>query len=185
MATPAAPDIEGHWAEAAIEQLVDMGAVSGLPDGTFRPDLTVTRAEFVTMVNKSFGITPVPESTRFQDVKPGDWFGGQVEAAAAYGYVTGNPDGTFSPYRPITREQAAAMLVRVFGFSKLATEAEQDAVLAPFADADKVSAWAKADVATAISLGLLSGYTPTTLEMCIRDSSYTPLLSLAIHHCHP
>ncbi|MFY9188403.1 MAG: S-layer homology domain-containing protein, partial [bacterium] len=163
VATPAAPDIEGHWAEAAIEQLVDMGAVSGLPDGTFRPDLTVTRAEFVTMVNKSFGITPVPESTRFQDVKPGDWFGGQVEAAAAYGYVTGNPDGTFSPYRPITREQAAAMLVRVFGFSKLATEAEQDAVLAPFADADKVSAWAKADVATAISLGLLSGYTPTTL----------------------
>ncbi len=80
------------------------------------------------MVNKSFGITPVPDSTRFQDVKPGDWFGGQVEAAAAYGYVTGNPDGTFSPYRPITREQAAAMLVRVFGFSKLATEAEQDAV---------------------------------------------------------
>jgi hypothetical protein len=159
----AAPDSKGHWAETAIQQLVDLGAVSGLPDGTFRPDLTVTRAEFVSMVNKSVGITAVTGSSRFRDVKLQDWFAGQVEAAAAYGYVAGNPDGTFSPYRPITREQAAAMLVRAFGFSKLDTEAEQNAVLAPFTDADKVSAWAKADVATAVSLGLMSGYTPSTL----------------------
>ena len=159
----ASPDSKGHWAESAIEQLVDLGAVSGLPDGTFRPDLTVTRAEFVSMVNKSVGITAVTGSSRFRDVKLQDWFAGQVEAAAAYGYVAGNPDGTFSPYRPITREQAAAMLVRAFGFSKLDTEAEQNAVLAPFTDADKVSAWAKADVATAVSLGLMSGYTPSTL----------------------
>jgi hypothetical protein len=162
-AAPTAPDIKGHWAEAAIQQLVDLGAVSGLPDGTFRPDLTVTRAEFVTMVNKSLRITPVTGTSRFKDVKPEDWFAGQVEAAAAYGYVAGNPDGTFSPYRPITREQAAAMLVRAFGYGKIATKAEQDAVLAPFTDAGKVSAWAKADVATAVNLGLMSGYTPTTL----------------------
>ncbi|HHV07562.1 MAG TPA: S-layer homology domain-containing protein, partial [Firmicutes bacterium] len=162
-AAPTASDIEGHWAKTAIEQLVNMGAVSGLPDGTFRPDLTVTRAEFVTMVNKSLGITPITGSSRFQDVKPDDWFAGQVEAAAANGYVTGNPDGTFSSYRPITREQAAAMLVRAFGFDQLATEAEQDAVLASFVDADQVSAWAKADVATAVSLELMSGYTATTL----------------------
>ena len=159
----AAPDIEGHWAQDAIEQLVEVGAVSGLPDGTFRPDLTVTRSEFVTMVNKSLGITPATGSSRFKDVKPDDWFAGQVGAAAIYGYVAGNPDGTFDPYRPITREQAAAMLVRAFGLSKLATEAQQNAVLASFIDDDKVSVWAKADVATAVSLGLLSGYTPTTL----------------------
>ncbi|HHT70624.1 MAG TPA: leucine-rich repeat protein, partial [Firmicutes bacterium] len=162
-AAPTAPDIKGHWAEAAIQQLVDLGAVSGLPDGTFRPDLTVTRAEFVTMVNKSLRITPVTGTSRFKDVKPEDWFAGQVEAAAAYGYVAGNPDGTFSPYRPITREQAAAMLVRAFGYGKIATKAEQDTVLVPFIDAGKVSAWAKADVATAVNLGLMSGYTPTTL----------------------
>ncbi|MGI6130227.1 MAG: S-layer homology domain-containing protein, partial [bacterium] len=159
----AAADIEGHWAQDAIEQLVEKGAVSGLPDGTFRPDLTVTRSEFVTMVNKSLGITSVIGSSRFQDVKPGDWFAGQVEAAAAYGYVAGNPDGTFSPYRPITREQAAAMLVRAFGLNKLTTEAEQNAVLSSFVDAGQVSAWAKADVATAVSIGLMSGYTSSTL----------------------
>ncbi len=96
-AAPTAPDIKGHWAEAAIQQLVDLGAVSGLPDGTFRPDLTVTRAEFVTMVNKSLRITPVTGTSRFKDVKPEDWFAGQVEAAAAYGYVAGNPDGTLAP----------------------------------------------------------------------------------------
>jgi hypothetical protein len=159
----AAADIEGHWAQDAIEQLVEKGAVSGLPDGTFRPDLTVTRAEFVSMVNRSLGIAPVTASSRFNDVKPNDWFAGQVEAAAAYGYVSGNPDGTFGPYRPITREQAAAMLVRAFALSKLATEAEQNAALASFVDNDNVSVWAKTDMATAVSLGLLSGYTPTTL----------------------
>ncbi|HHY93370.1 MAG TPA: S-layer homology domain-containing protein [Firmicutes bacterium] len=70
--------------------------MSGLPDGTFRPELTVTRAEFVTMVNKSLGLAPVPGTSRFSDVKGGDWFAGQVEAAAQAGYVTGNPDGTLN-----------------------------------------------------------------------------------------
>ncbi|WP_221040204.1 S-layer homology domain-containing protein [Gelria sp. Kuro-4] len=163
LAAPQAADIAGHWAEQAIRQLMEKGAVSGLPDGTFRPELTVTRAEFVTMVNKSLGISPVSGPIRFSDVKAGDWFAGQVEAAAARGYVTGNPDGTFSPYRPITREQAAAMLVRAFAFPKLTSAAEQDAALAPFSDAASVSAWAKADMATAVSLGLIGGYTPTTL----------------------
>ena len=115
------------------------------------------------MVNKSVGIIPVPGSSRFKDVKPDDWFAGQVEAAAENGYVTGNPDGTFSPYRPITREQAAAMLIRVFGFAKLTAEAKQDAVLAPFTDADAISTWARTEMATAVSSGLLGGYTPTTL----------------------
>jgi len=77
-----------------------LGSSIRLPDGTFRPDLTVTRAEFVTMVNKSLRITPVTGTSRFKDVKPEDWFAGQVEAAAAYGYVAGNPDGTFSPIVP-------------------------------------------------------------------------------------
>ena len=163
VATATAPDIESHWAQADIEALIDLGAVTGFPDGTFRPELTVTRAEFVTMVNKSVGIIPVPGSSRFKDVKPDDWFAGQVEAAAENGYVTGNPDGTFSPYRPITREQAAAMLIRVFGFAKLTAEAKQDAVLAPFTDADAISTWARTEMATAVSLGLLGGYTPTTL----------------------
>ncbi|HKM39481.1 MAG TPA: S-layer homology domain-containing protein, partial [bacterium] len=162
-ATATVPDIESHWAQPDIETLIDLGAVTGLPDGSFRPELTVTRAEFVTMVNKSVGIVPLVGSNRFKDVKPADWFAGQVEAAAENGYVTGNPDGTFSPYRPITREQAAAMLIRVFGFARLTTEAEQDTVLAPFTDADIVSPWARAEMATAVSLGLVGGYTATTL----------------------
>lgn len=162
-AAPQVSDIAGHWAEQAVRQLVDKGVISGLPDGTFQPDLTVTRAEFVTMINKSLGIAPVYGPGRFSDVKAGDWFAGQVEAAARAGYVTGNPDGTFSPYRPITREQAAAMLVRAFGFPKLENPAEQDAALASFSDAGNVSAWAKAEMATAVKLGLIGGYTATTL----------------------
>jgi hypothetical protein len=163
LAAPTGTDIAGHWAEAQIRELMERGVVSGLPDGTFRPELTVTRAEFVTMVNKSLGLSPLADTGRFSDVNSGDWFAGQVEAAAEAGYVTGNPDGTFSPYRPITREQAAAMLIRAFGFARLVSETEQNAALAPFADAEQVSPWAKADMATAVHFGLISGYTNTTL----------------------
>ncbi|HHV58452.1 MAG TPA: hypothetical protein GXX50_11970 [Firmicutes bacterium] len=163
LAAPQLSDVTGHWAADAIQQLVEKGAISGLPDGNLRPELTVTRAEFVTMVNKSLGIAASSGTSRFSDVKGWEWFAGQVEAATLKGYVTGNPDGTFSPYRPITREQAAAMLVRAFGFPLLATPAEQDAALAPFSDAGSVSPWAKGYLATAISLGLVEGYNATTL----------------------
>ena len=47
-------DIKNHWAQKNIEELVALGAVAGCPDGTFKPDNTITRAEFATMLVKAF-----------------------------------------------------------------------------------------------------------------------------------
>jgi hypothetical protein len=49
-------DIAGHWAESNIKKLVSLGAISGYPDGTFRPNNNITRAEFVTVLVKAFQI---------------------------------------------------------------------------------------------------------------------------------
>lgn len=74
----AANDITGHWAEETIKSWLNNGYVSGYPDGTFRPEGYVTRAEFVTMVNNLFGYTDKAE-LNLTDVNPGDWYYEEVQ----------------------------------------------------------------------------------------------------------
>ena len=63
-------DTSGHWAEDTIESWVGQGFVSGYPDDTFKPDKNITRAEFMTLVNKAFGFTET-EPINFSDVEAG------------------------------------------------------------------------------------------------------------------
>ncbi|WCK54300.1 S-layer homology domain-containing protein [Aneurinibacillus sp. Ricciae_BoGa-3] len=54
-------DVSGHWAQAQITKWVDKGYISGYADGTFKPNNSITRAEFMTLVNKSFGLLKKPQ----------------------------------------------------------------------------------------------------------------------------
>jgi hypothetical protein len=98
-------DIQGHWAQSQIQTLVSKGVLSGYPDGTFKPDNAVTRAEFATMTNKAFGFATAG-SANFSDVKAGDWFASEVGKAQSAGYIAGYPDGTFKPGNQVTREES-------------------------------------------------------------------------------
>ena len=106
-------DIEERhkWAVPAIDYMLSKGVVNGYyEDGTFRPDRTVTRAEFIKMLNVTFGLTAKKAYT-YTDVKSTDWFAPYVEQATAQGYLLGygtmlNPNGALS------RQEAAALLVR-------------------------------------------------------------------------
>ena len=62
-----------YWAYAAISSLSSQGIVSGYPDGTYRPDNTITRAEFATMLVKALGLSTTGTNGAFTDVTPGDW----------------------------------------------------------------------------------------------------------------
>jgi len=64
----AASDISGHWAQVKIQSWMDQGLIKGYPDGTFKPDQNVTRAEFMTLANRAFGYTTVVPIT-YTDVK--------------------------------------------------------------------------------------------------------------------
>lgn len=149
---PAAPvllgDIAGHWAEVPITQLVAEEAISGYPDGTFRPDAPITRAEFATVLVKAFNLTGQGRQP-FADTV-GHWAAESVGLAVVFGIINGYDANTFAPDDLITREQLVLMVVRA---ARLTPAAEE----LPFADRGKVSEWARDAVATAVKQDIVKG----------------------------
>lgn len=115
-------DIGGHWAEESIQSLAKVGIIDGYPDGSFRPEDNITRAEFAKIVARAFGYAP-KDQTNFTDM--GDhWAKHFVSTLAESQIVTGYPDGSFQPSKNITRAEMVAMLARV---AKLGDIGEADA----------------------------------------------------------
>jgi hypothetical protein len=108
------PDVpEGFWAFPEISALTDSGVISGYPDGSFRPQNPVSRAEFAKMVVLSLGIAPnSPEKSSFGDVPLNHWACSFVEAALKAGLMKGYPDGSFHPEGEITKAEIITVLVR-------------------------------------------------------------------------
>src|SRR4051794_29014309 len=84
-------DIDGHWGKNYIQTLVSENIISGYEDGTFRPDNSITRAEFCTIITKALVkegmISFVTPGGIFTDVAAGDWYASYVETAAANNFV--------------------------------------------------------------------------------------------------
>ncbi|MGI5942781.1 MAG: S-layer homology domain-containing protein, partial [Pelotomaculaceae bacterium] len=142
-------DIAGHWAQSKIEELVALGVVNGYPDGSFKPDGTITRAEFTTMLVKAFELSPQTGKV-FADTSR-HWARDYIATAEAYRLVSGYNAGTFGPDDLITREQTALMIVKAAGLTMISEETS-------FADNSAISGWAKDAVATAVANGLMKGY---------------------------
>lgn len=99
-----------------IETAVQQGVVSGYPDGTFRPNDPVTRAQAVKMIMIAHGWLPEsPSSPTFTDIPPSHWTFGYVEGAYSHAIIGGYPDGTFRPQNSITRAQVAKTLTLATG----------------------------------------------------------------------
>ncbi|MCL6635161.1 MAG: S-layer homology domain-containing protein [Peptococcaceae bacterium] len=148
-------DVAGHWAEEYINQLVGMGAITGYPDGTFKPDNRITRAEFVTVLVKAFKL-PQQGGKVFNDTA-GHWARSYISAAAASGVVKGYDDTTFGPDDLITREQMAVMVVKAAGLQAASGSKT-------FSDAAQISGWAKSAVDTASACGVIGGYPDGTFK---------------------
>jgi len=108
-------DIAGHWAEAYIEELYDQGVTGGYPDGTYRPQNNVTRAEMAIFLLKGMGVTPPPidGSHPFSDIA-GHWAEIFIEELYDQGVTGGYPDGTYRPQNQVTRAEMAVFLVNAF-----------------------------------------------------------------------
>jgi len=101
----------GQWYTGPIEYLVEAGVLSG--GGSYGVGFAATRALVVDMMMTAIGDTSYPTyQGYFSDVAPGDWFRLKVERAKELGIANGYPDGTFRPYNSLTREEAAAFLMR-------------------------------------------------------------------------
>lgn len=148
-------DIDGHWAQETIMRLVDLGAISGYTDGTFRPDNRITRAEYVMVLLKAFQIEGKGE-TLFTDTKS-HWAGEYIALAVDRGLAAGYDGGTFGPDDIITREQMAVMVAKA---ANLAPPRDRIS----FADGDNISPGAVDGVAAAVEKGIIVGYPDNTFR---------------------
>lgn len=147
-------DIVGHWAETSINSLVTIGAVSGYPDGSFKPDSTITRAEFASILVKAFKLEA--ENGKVFNDTTGHWAKENISIAAAHGIVNGYSETAFGPNDLITREEMAVMISKAAGL----TTAEGKA----FADDLQIAHWAKIAVASASGSNIMSGYPDNTFK---------------------
>ncbi|HZJ76516.1 MAG TPA: S-layer homology domain-containing protein, partial [Oscillospiraceae bacterium] len=148
-------DIKGHWAEEYIAEMVENEILTGYPDGTFRPDTTVTRAEFVTILVKAFELEQKFDKV-FEDTRT-HWARAHISTTAAYEIITGYNENQFGPNDTITREQMAKMVAVI---AKL--DVSQNAK--SFIDWNEISDWAKGHVSATVEHHIINGFPDNTFR---------------------
>ncbi len=153
-------DITGHWGEADVLRLQAIGAISGYPDRSFRPENSVDREQFARMLVDTAGIEVPSAATlpplAFADADSiSDWAKPYVEAAVRHGLIQGYEDNTFRPHANVTRIQVAVMLCRALGLTPGGVPG--------FIDADEIPAWGVGHVAALSELDIIRGI-PSNIE---------------------
>jgi uncharacterized lipoprotein YddW (UPF0748 family) len=150
-------DIQNHWAAESIRQLQGRGFISGYPDGTFRPDASVTRAEFAAILQKAFkDIPPVRNPITFKDIPANHWANPAITAAYRTNFISGYPDKTFRPNQLIPRVQVLVALVSGLKYSPTTTVKET--LKKYFDDAGKIPNYALEQIAAATEKRLIVNY---------------------------
>lgn len=150
-------DTRNHWAAKVISKMSRLNIVGGYPDGTFRPDTPITRAQFAALLVRALKLVESPsDAAVFKDVPANAWYRGAVGAAVNAGLVVGYTERTFGPNDPITREQMAVMVARAVYGGNISYSAE-DTTLDRFADLEKISLWARPSVSMMVQDNFLGG----------------------------
>lgn len=100
------------WYNNAISTLTNAGIIYGYPDGTFRPDAPITRAEFAAIATRFSEVTCSIDNS-FTDVPDNYWYARSISLAEQLGWINGYPDRTFKPDQPITRAESMTLINRV------------------------------------------------------------------------
>ena len=152
-------DIEGHWGKSTVNDMGSRFIVSGIGNGLYDPDRAITRAEFAAIIVRGLGLKLESGGAAFTDVAATAWHHAAVHTAHKFSMISGFGDDSFRPDENITREQAMDILaraMRVTGMTVKVSEAN-DELLAPFTDADSISAWAIDGVKSSLQAGLITG----------------------------
>lgn len=155
-------DISGHWAEATIKKLVGKGVIKGYEDGTYRPQNSVTKGEFLTLLLAATNTKLQDGFTGYEDVNK-HWAKNQVYTAVALG-ITDNiaqSANSFGVDNAITRAEAVALMGRLIAKGESGT--------LNFTDNADIPDWAKNEVGACVSKGIING---------MDDGSFAPNKSL-------
>ncbi|MWC29063.1 glycosyl hydrolase [Paenibacillus sp. MMS18-CY102] len=155
--TAASSDLAGHWAEQAVRAWMLRGVVNGYSDQAFEPNRAITRAEFITVINRLFGFTQ-RSSQSFSDVLQNAWYADQLSYAREAGYYLGFPNNEARAEQEISRQDAAALLSRAYQLQA----ADHATFAASFQDSNAVSPYAVGAI-NALQ-NILTGYSDGTLR---------------------
>ncbi|WP_246120376.1 InlB B-repeat-containing protein [Cohnella terricola] len=172
-------DIAGHWAAANIREAVKQGIVQGYADGTFKPNATVTRAEFAVMLINALKPASTGAELRFADnVKIGGWAREAIAQAVQENIIKGFSDGTFRPSANLTRAEMASIVANAL---KLAAE---KGTATSFSDDKSIPTWAKGSIAELTKLGIMQGKSGNKFDAAAtatRAEAVTILLKMLAH----
>lgn len=149
----------GYWAKSYIEALASKNIIAGFPDGSFKPNDPVTRAQFATIINKALTPAGKRAAIEFKDVQSNFWAYAAIQSAYKGQFVTGYPDGTFKPQQQIQRVQALVALANGLGLTT-----DNQNVLSFYTDAAQIPKYATASIAAATSRQIVINY-PTVKQL--------------------
>jgi uncharacterized lipoprotein YddW (UPF0748 family) len=156
--TPRFSDLEGHWAAADIGAMAGLGFVKGYPEGDFKPDAPIKRADFVLMM---MNMLPYDASGKdaapFLDMAPDAYYLEAVRDARRMGIVTGAGDDMFFPEDEITRQDMMTIAYRAFTVTGRLTATADAQTLDGFKDKGDVAVYAAAAIAALVGGGYVNG----------------------------
>ena len=146
---------ETHWAYDTVKYLTEKKVINGDETGNFRPEDTVTRAEFAKMIVAGFGLYDAEAEAEFSDIPNTHWAYKYVASLAKKGVINGINDTTFGGDMLISRQDMAVMISRVS--STFSTEGEP-----VFADSTDIADYAVSAVTSLSSMNIINGYDDDT-----------------------
>ena len=147
-----------YWAFPYIAELTDRGAINGNEDGSFRPDNTVTRAEWAKIMVLAAGLNPSDNNVYYKDMAD-HW--ANIYVNTAKDYLAAYTDGTFKPDQAAVREDVTVSMVKLKGYDVTNVDYSY---LSQFTDPDSVSSDLKKYIAAAVEKGLINGFEDNTFR---------------------
>ncbi|NMG05678.1 S-layer homology domain-containing protein [Brasilonema sp. UFV-L1] len=144
-----------YWAAGFIRELAQRGVIAGFPDGTFRPEVPVTRAQFAAMIGKAFRKAPERQAVRFDDVPSNSWALSAIQDAYTTGFLSGYPGNRFEPNQNIPREQVLVSLSSGLDYN---ASGNIESTLQYYNDANNISGYARSPVAAATEKQIVVNY---------------------------
>lgn len=152
-------DTQDHWAKDYLAVLSEGGILAGYQDGTFKPDIGITREDMALVLVRMLGLdAKIPAQTGgfSDDAEISDYARNAVYVLSEMGIFLGYDDGTYQPKNIITREEIAVLISRILDGT------DRDTI--SFVDRDQIAGWAQEAVSELLALDIIKGYPDNTFQ---------------------
>lgn len=151
---------DDYWAKPAIQSLLTINVVAGFPDGSFRPNEPVTRAELAAQLQKVFDHKPKQKAINYKDIPPDYWAAKAINQVTESGFLRGYPGEVFQPEQKVPRVQ---VLVALASGLNLNLPSQPEGMIKKYKDAQDIPNYALQKVAAATQNRLVVNYPDLTL----------------------